>query len=361
MRSASVILLTFLCFAQNKRPPLAGMPPVLNPNDIYSEAGAGKLSPVVKNHLYYVYVPNAGSNTVDVIDQNTFKIVNHFAVGREPQHVVPSWDLKHLYATNDHSDTLNEIDPTTGKMIRSIPVADPYNMYFTPDGKFALVVAERLKRLDFRDPQTFKLIESINVPCRGVDHLDFSADGTFLLASCEFSGEILKVDVVNRKVVGTLKVPRGGMPQDMKVSPDGKVFYSADMEADGLHLIDGEAFKIIGFLPTGRGAHGLYTSRDSKVMYVSNRGEGTVSVVDLATRTVAKKWTIPGGGSPDMGGLSADGKRFWLSGRYHHEAYVLDTETGKLITKIKVGNNPHGLCVWPAPGRYSIGHTGILR
>jgi YVTN family beta-propeller protein len=234
-------------------------------------------------------------------------------------------------------------------------------MYFTPDGKFALVVAERLRRLDFRDPQTFQMIKSVNVPCRGVDHMDFSIDGTFLLASCEYSGEILKVDVASQKVIGTIKVPRGGMPQDLRVAPDGSVFYSADMEADGLHLIDGVSFKIIGFLPTGKGAHGIYMSRDSKLMYVSNRGEGSVSVVDLATRKVIKKWQIPGGGSPDMGGLSADGKRFWLSGRYHHEVYVFDTATGDLVTKIKVGRNPHGLCVWPQPGRYSVGHTGVLR
>ena len=177
---------------------LPGMPPVLDWNNIYSEAAAGKLSPVVKDFPNYLYVPNSKSNTVDVIDQKTLQVVNHFDVGKEPQHVVPSWDLKTLYATNDLNDTLTEIDPATGAKIRTLPVIDPYNMYYTPDGKFAIVVAERKKRLDFREPGTFKLVESVPVSCRGVDHIDFSADGQYLIATCEFSGELIKVDVANR-------------------------------------------------------------------------------------------------------------------------------------------------------------------
>ena len=151
------------------------------------------------------------------------------------------------------------------------------------------------------------------------------------------------------------------MPQDVKLSPDGRVFYVADMKADGVHLIDGDELTEIGFIPTGKGAHGLYVSRDSKVLYVSNRGEGTITVIDLATRKIIHKWELPGGGSPDMGGVSADGKVLWLSGRYNSEVYAIDTADGKLLARIPVGHGPHGLCVYPQPGRYSLGHTGVFR
>jgi YVTN family beta-propeller protein len=117
----------------------------------------------------------------------------------------------------------------------------------------------------------------------------------------------------------------------------------------------------IGFTRTGAGTHGLYPSRDGKTLYVSNRGEGSVSLIDFATRKVRAKWHIPGGGSPDMGGVSADGKVLWLSGRYNAEVYALSATTGKLLHRIAVGQGPHGLAVWPQPGRYSIGHTGIMR
>jgi DNA-binding beta-propeller fold protein YncE len=96
-------------------------------------------------------------------------------------------------------------------------------------------------------------------------------------------------------------------------------------------------------------------------MYVSNRGEGTVSVFDFTRDELTKKWRLPGGGSPDMGGVSADGKVLWLSGRYDAEVYAIDTRTGEQLARIKVGNGPHGLAVYPQPGRYSLGHTGIFR
>lgn len=337
------------------------MPPVLDPLDIYAADRPNQLDPAVSKFPSYVYVPNSGSNTVDVIDPKTYKIVKHFDVGRQPQHVVPSWDMKTLWVLNDLGDSLTRINPATAEKGETIRVDDPYNMYYTPDGKYAMVVAERLRRLDFRNPKTMKLEHTTKVACRGVDHVDFSADGTYFIASCEFSAELLKVDTASRQVVGTLKLDHGGMPQDVKLSPDGRVFYIADMHANGLHLVDGESFKKIGFLPTGKGTHGLYSSRDSKVLYVSNRGEGTISLVDFATRKVAQKWTLPNGGSPDMGGVSADGKVLWLAGRYHHEVYAIDTSDGKLLARIKVGKGPHGLCVYPQPGRYSLGHTGVFR
>jgi len=341
--------------------PLAGMPPVLDPNDIYSADHAGNLSPVVRDFPARIYVPNSGSDTVDVIDPQTYKIIGHFRVGKQPQHVTPSYDLKTLWVLNDESSSLTRIDPVTGKKGETIPVDDPYNMYYTPDGKFAIVVAERRLRLNFLDAQTMKLAHSLSVPCRGVDHLDFSANGRYLIASCEFAGEVLKVDVEAQKVLGTLALEQGGMPQDVKLSPDGKVFYVADMKADGVYLIDGEKLARSGFLPTGKGTHGLYASRDSKVLYVSNRGEGSISIVDFATRKVVNKWRLPGGGSPDMGGVSGDGKVLWLSGRYNSQVYAIDTADGRLLARIKVGKGPHGLCVYPQPGRYSLGHTGIFR
>jgi len=322
---------------------------------------AGKLATAMKDYPERIYVPNSGSNSVSIIDPKTFKVINTFPVGRQPQHVTPSYDMKTLWVLNDLGDSLTKVDPKSGQKGETIRVLDPYNMYYTPDGKYAIVVAERLKQLDFREPSTMKLIQTVKVPCRGVDHMDFSPDGRYLLASCEFSAEMVKVDVAERKVLGTLKLKPGGMPQDVKLSPDGKIFYVADMMSDGVYQIDGDNMKVLGHIPTGKGTHGLYPSRDGKVLYISNRGEGSVSILDFASQKLVAKWKIPGGGSPDMGNVSADGKVLWLSGRYHHEVYAFDTSDGKLLAKIPVGKGPHGLCVYPQPGRYSMGHTGVFR
>ena len=388
---------------------VAGMAAVPDRNNLYSEVVADRMSAAVAGALERVYVPNRSANTVSVIDPATLKVIDTFKVGINPQHVVPSWDLRMLWVANNAEGrtdgSLTPVDPKTGKPGKSIPVDDPYNMYWSPDGKFAIVVAEAYKRLDFRDTGSMKVAYTIPTPrCAGINHADFSIDGKFALFTCEFNGSLTKIDLVDRKVLGTIKLspyfnrPEAlaaidksgrksrkipdpsqlgaeictdpGMPQDVRASPDGKLFYVADMMADGVHVVDGDSFKQVGFIRTGVGTHGLYPSRDGKKLYVANRGSnkirgapkgpGSVSVIDFATQAVTHNWPIPGGGSPDMGNVSADGKYLWLSGRYDDEVYRIDTTAGS-VDKIKVGREPHGLTVWPQPGRYSLGHTGNLR
>ena len=191
--------------------------------------------------------------------------------------------------------------------------------------------------------------------------MDFTADGHWALVSCEFAGRMIVVDLRRERLVRTIALRPGAMPQDVKLSPDGRTFYVADMASDGVWLIDARRWRKLRLQPTGRGAHGLYPSRDSRVLYVSNRGEGSITVLSFRTGRPTAKWRLPGGGSPDMGGVSANGRVLWLSGRYHGEVYALSTRTGRLLHRIKVGRGPHGMAVWPQPGRYSIGHTGILR
>ncbi|WP_129306451.1 beta-propeller fold lactonase family protein [Streptomyces sp. L2] len=341
---------------------LPGMPPVTDPSDVYAADRPNHLSPVVKDFPPRVYVPNTESNTVTVIDPETYKVIDTIPVGRQPQHVVPSWDLKTLWVNNDLGNSLTPIDPRTGKAGDPVPVHDPYNLYFTPDGKYAVVMASMDRQLVFRDAHTMKTVKAVPVSCYGVNHADFSVDGRYFIVSCEFSGELLKVDTVKMKVVGQQKLPYDdAQPQDVKISPDGKRFYIADMKADGVWILNGDTFAKPEFLPTGKGAHGLYISRDSREMYISNRGEGSISVFDFTQNRLTKKWHLPGGGSPDMGGVSADGKVLWLSGRYNAEVYAIDTRTGDELARIKVGSGPHGLAVYPQPGRYSLGHTGIFR
>ena len=351
------------------------MPPSPDPKNIYSEIGSDKMSPAVAGHRELVYVPHVQSNDVYVIDPRTLTVIDKYKVGLNPQHVVPSWDMQTLWVTNNAErttkGTLTPIDPKTGKRGTDIAVHDPYNMYFSPDGVYAIVVEEAEKRLNFRDAKTMEHRYYINTPrCAGINHADFSVDGRHAIFTCEFSKGLTKIDLVDRKIVGHIILSKGGMPQDIRSSPDGKRWYVADMKADGVFIIDFESFKEVGFLQTGKGTHGLYPSRDGKKLYIANRGSnvihgkkggpGGVAVMDFASEKIEANWPVPKGGSPDMGNVTADGKQLWLSGRYDHVVYVFDTTTGEVKT-IKVGIEPHGLTVWPQPGRYSLGHTGNMR
>jgi YVTN family beta-propeller protein len=370
--------------------------------NIYAEDGANNLAPEAARAKPLVYVPNSRSASVTVIDPKTYQVVRTFSTGKVPQHVVPSYDLSTLWVANNASNSLTPIDPLTGQEGPQVRVDDPYNIYYTPDGKYAMVIAEARHRIDFRDPKDMRLVQSLRVACKGLDHVEFTADNRYAIATCEFSGKLVKVDLANKAAVGYLTldpdkftnfIPRQisrllsrrkarsaamaalmnvpSMPQDIRSSADGTKFYVADMKENGVFVVDPVKFERIGFILTGVGTHGIYPSRDGTKLYVTNRGSnsiagrphgpGSISVLDPLTDKIVATWSIPGGGSPDMGDVTADGKELWVSGRYDDEVYVFDTSTGQLTHRIPVGHEPHGLCVWPQPGRYSLGHTGNMR
>jgi YVTN family beta-propeller protein len=346
-------------------PLLHGMPPYPAGGNVYAAAGPGMLAEQVRDDKPLVYVPNTESNDVWVIDPTTYRVVNRFPGGAEPQHVVPSYDLRTLYVGSSRipNGGVVPIDADTGRPGKFVNLEDVYNLYFTPDGRSAIVVAEGFQRLDFYDPTTWRRVKSVRFPdCMGINHMDYSADGRTMLFSCEFANRMLVLDTATTRKLRELKLTEAadGMPQDTRLTPDGRHFLVADMHANGVYVFDGKATRQTGFIPTGKGAHGIYFSRDGRVAYVTNRDAGSVTVLDLATLKPIALWRIPGG-SPDMGGLSADGKVLWLSGRYDAEVYALQTTDGSLLARIPVGHGPHGLTVWPQPGRYSLGHTANIR
>jgi DNA-binding beta-propeller fold protein YncE len=344
--------------------------------NLYAATGINDFSPVAARARHLVYVPNSQSASVAVIDPKTYQILGTFSTGAVPQHVVPSHDPKVLWIANDDGNTLTPIDPETGRVGAPIPVEAPYNLYFTPDGQYALVITEDRQGFDFREPHTMEFIETVPVTCKGLNHVDFTTDDRFAIGSCEFSGELVKLDLATKKIIGYIKLEPGAtgkrpMPQDVRSAPDGRTFYIADMTANGIHLVDPVAFERTGFIETGKGTHGIVTGRGGRWFYITNRGwdtmgggkrgPGSISVLDPTTQSIIATWPVPEGGSPDMGSVSADGKELWGSGRYDSEVYVFDTTTGELTDRIPVGEEPHGLCLWPQPGRYSLGHTGNMR
>jgi YVTN family beta-propeller protein len=371
-------------------PPATASQPATTPagRAPYAFAGAGMVTGAATRARPLVYVPNQLSGTVQVIDPKTYKVIARERVPASPEHVVPAWDLRTLWVNSDEGNALTPIDPLTGRAGSPVPVADPYNLYFTPDGAHAVVMASRLRRIDVLDPHTMKLQRSLKIPqCAGVNHADYTADLQLMLASCEFNGRLLVLDREMTKVLKVIDLnqirtpgatppgqahmmggPRSGlargasaMPQDVRLTPDGKWFMVADMLRNGVWFIDASTMRYDHFVPTGMGTHGIYPSRDATRVFVTNRDEGTSSVFDATTNQPVTEWRLPGSASPDMGDVTADGSQLWLSGRYNSEVYVIDTRTGRLLHRIHTDAGPHGLCVWPQPGRFSLGHTGNMR
>jgi len=326
--------------------------------NVWANTKAGMPYPApVANFAARVYVPDELAGNVTVIDPSNFQVIDRYATGRTSHHVSPSPDFTHLYVENMGSSTLSEIDTQTGKLTRNIGAAVPYNLYFTTDGTKGVVAAEPNNSLDFYDPRSWGLIQRVRIPCSGVDHMDMSADGRYLLVGCEFDGQVFKVDTASMRIVASVRV--GGQPIDVKVSPDGALFYVANQSRNGVSVIDPISMRELIFIPTGAGAHGFAVSRDTNFLYVANRLAGTISVIDFATQNIVNTWRI--GGSPDMLQVSPDGSQLWASGRFNGQVYVVDTRNGELMQRIGTGIAPHGVTYFPQPGVISIGHNGVYR
>ena len=294
------------------------MPPVVDPTNLYSETAAGKLSPAVQGALPRVYVPNLRSQRrLRDRSGDAARSSTRFKVGRNPQHVVPSWDLQDAVGRQQRRGPHRRQPDADRSAHRQARQADrrstiPYNMYFTPDGKSAIVVAEALQaaRLPRSADDGAAVLDRRRRDCGGINHADFSIDGRYAIFTCEFDGAVAKIDLVEPQgasapdltVLAAMSCPaaaleeegpahptsrsgqepradgeictsRKGMPQDIRISPDGKTLLRRRHAwPTACSWSTATSFKQIGFIPTGIGTHGLYPSRDGKKLYVANRG-----------------------------------------------------------------------------------------
>jgi YVTN family beta-propeller protein len=334
------------------------------PGGIYAGPVSGQLDPRVADLPHRVYVPNETSNDVAIIDPQTFEVVARLNAGFAPEHISPDWDFSKLYVSNMNGASLTVIDPVTEQVTETMEVPFPYNLFFTPDGSKAIVVADYLgadmvadNGLYFYDRVSWELLKFVQVPWPGVNHLDFTADGRYLLVTCESAGAVVKIDTVEMEITGVVEV--GGSPLDIRLDPDSDVFYVANQGTHGVDVIDPETMTAVGFIPAGNGAHAFAFSRDVTRLFLTNRLGNSIDVIDLDSRTIVDSW--PAGGSPDMATVSPDGSQLWVSNRFHGTVNVFDPETGEILATIPTGGNPHGLTYWPQPGSISLGHNGNMR
>ncbi|WP_187438346.1 YncE family protein [Actinomadura decatromicini] len=351
--------------------------------DVYAAAGPGMIAPGARGTPPRLYVANGPR--VDVVDPSGPRLVARLPAGAAA--VVPSWDLRRLWAADPMRGLLVPFGSHGVGRAFFVPVASPAGLYFTPDGRDALVLAVPPSRsggrggwsphndpsrsggrggssphndpgrVDVRDPRTMLRKATVPLPC-AAGHADFVADGSALVASCPAAGGLARVDLAGRRVSGVLRLPDGARPGDLRLSPDGAVFYVADPVKGGLWLVDARRFVLLGFVPAVPGARGLAVSRDARRLFVV--GNGILAAVDFAARRVASRWPLPGVGSPAPGGVSSDGTVLWLADAAGL-VYAVSTRTGRVVRRLWVGGRPTSLRLNPQPGRYSLGGTGLYR
>jgi DNA-binding beta-propeller fold protein YncE len=310
--------------------------------DVYASTGPDMLTAAARRIPARLYVPHG--RVVDVLDQKTLERVGRITTRSAVRQVVPSWDLGTLWISGAHS--LIPLSAVTGHPGKPVKMSGPYTLHFTPDGLSALVVTGRT--LEFRNPRTMALRSTLTLPCTANGSADFSAGGEFLVASCRYSRKaagLVRVNWLSGKVTDTLKLPTD--PQNIRLAPDGSVFYVAD--TDQVRIIDATRLSQVATVRTGAGTHALTPSRDGTAFYVTTRS--TIATLAFATRSVTRTWPIPTG--TDLGGVSADGSVLWMYGP--KEVFALSPITGSPYRRVPMPATQ--LTVYPQPGRYSLGQA----
>jgi DNA-binding beta-propeller fold protein YncE len=260
-------------------------------------------------------------------------------IGREPHHLMPTPDGKEVLVGSTATNELLVLDAKTGEKRRVVrDIIDPYQLGFSPDGKWFVTVAYRLDHVDIYHADGFKLAGRIFID--GLpSHMAFDTDSKTVFVSLQQTGRVVAFDLETQAIKWNVEV--GKAPAGVLMLPDNKRLLVALTGEDGLVSVDPKDGSVGGRLQTGKGAHNFWPKGDGRHWFLSNRVEGTVSLVDTQDMKVAATIKVPGG--PDCMDITPDGKELWVTQRFLRRIAVVDLEQMRVVASIPVGKSPHGV------------------
>lgn len=288
-----------------------------------------------------VVVLNSRDATVSLLDQQTYKEISTFPVGKEPHHLMATPDNKSLIVANAVGDELVFLDPKTGQIQRRVKdVADPYQIGFSPDQKWFVSNSLRLDRVDFYrfDGTDLKIVNRVPL-AKLPSHMAFDAASTTVFITQQGSDQVSAIDLATQKIKWTL--PVGKLPAGIAMTPDDKYLLVGIMGKDYVEVIDWRAQKTVKRIKAGLGTHNFRALGDRRHIFVSNRTSNEINILDQQTLEMVGNIAVPGG--PDCMEVSADGKTLWATLRWIKKVAVVDIPSRKVIRLIPVGRSPHGV------------------
>ena len=291
-----------------------------------------------------LFVLNSLDASVSLIDPATWAERNRVAVGKEPHHIYMTPDQKSVIVANSAGDSLTFFNPRTGEVQRTVyGIIDPYQLQFSPDMKWFVTAGNRLNHVDvYRwDGSNLQLAKRIPTG-KTPSHIWIDGKSTVAYVTMQDSDELIAVDLATQAI--RWRIPTGPMPADVFGIHDGKTLLVGLTGGDGVQVFDvaGKEPKLVGKIPTGKGAHAFRSAGDGKSVFVSNRVANSISRIDIPTLTVVATYPVPGG--PDCMDVSADGKTLFVTSRWAKKLSVVDLAAGKVVRTVNVGRSPHG--VW---------------
>ena len=292
------------------------------------------LAAVAARAAELAFVIDSGAAAISLVDVTTRQEIRRVPVLREPHHMALTPDHRFLLIGDTVGNQLIFCDPISGEIVRRVAMPDPYQLQFSPDGKTLVVTELARNRVDIYDADSYHLrfrLALASLP----SHINFSPDSKTAFVSVQQSNRLVAIALASGDVrwnVATEDTPAGVLWLN------GRVLVAV-MGGNGLAVVNPATGAIERRVMTGRGAHNLFLSPDGKTLYVTNRVDSTIAVLDAKTLVVAREITLPGG--PDDLDFAPDGK-LWVTRRFAHSVAVLDPESGKYAI-IEVGRSPHGI------------------
>jgi YVTN family beta-propeller protein len=291
-----------------------------------------------------VFVLNSLDATVSVIDPVSWTEKQRIPTGKEPHHLYLAPDETSLIVANSAGDSLTFLNPRTAEVQRVVyGIIDPYHLRFSPDMKWFVTAGNRLNHVDIyrwdgKEPKLVKRIATGKTP----SHIWIDGKSTTAYVTMQDSDELIAVDLATQAI--RWRVATGPMPADIFGIHDGKTLLVGLTGGDGVQVFDvaGAQPRLVGKIPTGKGAHAFRSAGDGRSVFVSNRVANTISRIDIATLQVTDTYPVPGG--PDCMDVSADGKTLLVTSRWAKKLSVVDLASRKVVQQVSVGRSPHG--VW---------------
>lgn len=291
-----------------------------------------------------IFVLNSLDASVSVINPVDWTEKQRITTGKEPHHIYMTPDEKSVIVANSAGDSLTFLDPRTAAVQRVVyGIIDPYQLQFSRDMKWFVTAGNRLNHVDvYRwDGKDLKLAKRIATG-KTPSHIWIDNTSTIAYVTMQDSDEMISVDLPTQTI--KWRTPTGPMPADIFGIHNDKTLLVGLTGGDGVQVYDvaGAEPKLVGKIPTGKGAHAFRSAGDGKTVFVSNRVANTISRIDIATLKVVATYAVPGG--PDCMDVSADGKTLYVTSRWAKKLTVVDLVSQKVARQVNVGRSPHG--VW---------------
>ena len=291
-----------------------------------------------------LFVLNSLDATVSVIDPVTWTEKQRIPTGKEPHHIYMTPDEKSVIVANSAGDSLTFLHPRTAEVQRVVyGIIDPYQLQFSRDMKWFVTAANRLNHVDIYswDGKDLKLAKRITTG-KTPSHIWIDNTSTIAYVTMQDSDELIAVDLRTQTI--RWRMPTGPMPADIFGVHNDRTLLVGLTGGDGVQVFDvaGPQPKLVGQIPTGKGAHAFRAAGDGRSVFVSNRVANSISRIDLQSLKVTDSYPVPGG--PDCMDVSSDGKTLYVTSRWAKKLSVVDLASRTVTRQVNVGRSPHG--VW---------------